>query len=172
MKSNKSHLSEKKLALLADGIGDFISYWGFRRIHGQIWTLVYLSQNEMSSLEIQKTLKVSKALTSTGLNELVKHKLIFLTSPKNQRLKTYAANPEVIAVIYSILKTRELKMLEKISSRFNDFKPTTHESKLDPKRITSLEAMIALAQFSLTSTLENCELESFLNLMVGNKNEK
>ena len=31
------------LKKLAEGFGQFIRYWGFRQIHGEVWSVVYLA---------------------------------------------------------------------------------------------------------------------------------
>jgi DNA-binding transcriptional regulator GbsR (MarR family) len=65
-----------KVQQLSTFIGHFIRYWGFRNIHGQIWTIVYLSETPLSGAEIVKFLKVSKALVSPALKELEMEGLI------------------------------------------------------------------------------------------------
>lgn len=42
----------EKLRSLSDSVGDFIRHWGFRRIHGQIWTQVFLSKDSLSGAEL------------------------------------------------------------------------------------------------------------------------
>ena len=40
---------------VCDAIGDFIEYWGFKRIHGRVWALVALSSKPLPQVEIAKT---------------------------------------------------------------------------------------------------------------------
>jgi two-component system phosphate regulon sensor histidine kinase PhoR len=43
---------------LSEQIGDFIQYWGFKKIHGMIWTHLYLSSTPLSAHElIQKAIQ-------------------------------------------------------------------------------------------------------------------
>ena len=60
----------RNLQQLSTRIGHFIRYWGFRKIHGEIWSIVYLAKVPLSGIEISRILKVSKALVSPALKEL------------------------------------------------------------------------------------------------------
>ncbi len=110
--SQKKTASDKALKSLADSVGDFIRYWGFRRIHGQIWTQVYLSSDPLSGADLVRRLKVSKALVSPALAELEDHGLI-VPAGGDGKTKLYTAAPDVFGVIKNILETRERKLVEK-----------------------------------------------------------
>jgi DNA-binding transcriptional regulator GbsR (MarR family) len=90
------------LQRLSAAIGLFIRYWGFRKIHGEIWSVVYLSPKALSGVEIGKTLKVSKALVSRALKELEAEGLIFQTESENSKTKRYAAEEDVAKIIQGV----------------------------------------------------------------------
>lgn len=142
-----------KLRTLSESVGDFIRYWGFRRIHGQIWTQVFLSKTSLSGTELTKRLQVSKALISPALSELESYGLIVMTED-GKKTKRYSAAPDVIPVIKKILKEREAKIiaearenfdaLEKIQNKVDD-----QDSVLKKERLDELNQMISLAQFAI-----------------------
>ncbi len=144
-----------KLRRLASSVGDFIRYWGFRRIHGQIWTVLYLAKQPMSGTELTKLLKVSKALVSPALGDLEGHKLI-IRVPGDKKTKNYIANPDVFNVIKEVLKTREQELLMKASKTFQDLQKEQN-ADLDRARLESLQEMITAASTMLSWLISNTE---------------
>ncbi len=153
MKELKTNLHS--LSKLADLIGDFIRYWGFRKIHGEIWTVVYLSKSPVSATELIKILKVSKALMSPALRELEDEGLIFQTDSENSKTKRYAAVDDVYKVIKSVLDRREKPLIEKIvaaQGRLGDelsHPDSASAQTLNKLRYQNLKRMTEVAQMSL-----------------------
>ena len=138
---------ENMMITLAHSIGEFIQYWGFRRIHGQVWTLIYLSKTPLHATEIVARLGVSKALVSLAINELLDYNLIILTSEPERKVKTYVANPELFKVIREVLRARELPMLERIVKDYESLS-ASHPSEaqnVDNNRLDSLGKMARMA---------------------------
>ena len=86
MKSKVKAPSVQKLSL---SIGNFIRYWGFRRIHGAIWTQVFLSKTPLSCTDLTERLGLSKALISPALEELCHYHLIQVVASPNDKTKLY-----------------------------------------------------------------------------------
>lgn len=99
-------------ARLANEVGEFIAYWGFKKIHGQAWTLIYLSPKPIGAGEITSTLKVSKGLVSVALKELCDYQLVRIASQPGRKVKRYVAAENVFGIIQSILATRELVLIQ------------------------------------------------------------
>lgn len=140
--------TETSLLALSEAIGDFIRYWGFRRVHGQIWTQIFLSAQPLSGSDLTRRLGVSKALVSPALKELQAHNLIFIQS-ESGKSKKYIANPKVFEVIKSILLEREVKILQRIETAFEGLKLSAKvpaDESLDSERMKELDEMIASAQ--------------------------
>lgn len=146
----------KSIRALASSIGDFIRYWGFRRIHGEIWTLVYLSTKPLSGVEISRTLGVSKALVSPALSELLSHKLI-LNAGGDLKTKLYTANSKVIDVIVDVLAKRESVLLKNAQVNFSRVEKSTVSQPIDidSKRLSDLGSMISLARVGLDMVVKN-----------------
>lgn len=156
--SKKLEASEtQKLHELSESVGDFIRYWGFRRIHGEIWTQVFLSKKNLSGAELTERLGVSKSLISPALSELEKHGLIIMTQ-EDKKTKRYSAAPDVIGVIKKILSEREAKIIKTSRQYFESLQKIhvqrgAENSLLDPDRLHEIGEMILLAQFSLNFIL-------------------
>lgn len=151
--------TEKHLEALSGAVGDFIRYWGFRRIHGEIWTQVYLNAHPLSGVELTQRLGVSKALVSPALKELEEHKLI-LVKNEDGKTKRYTANPDVFQVIRDILVKREIKLIEKALEQFGKVE-ATEDLDLNPERLKSLGQMISVAHFATAFVVSQVEEKNF-----------
>ena len=164
MKPSSTTAEVNKLRALSEAVGDFIRYWGFRRIHGQIWTQVFLSKTSLSGAELTQRLEVSKALISPALAELESYGLIVMTED-GKKTKRYSAAPDVIPVIKKILKERESKMIANAKAQFETVsklheKKGDQESLLESERLNELGEMISLAQFALNFVIGQSDEES------------
>lgn len=149
----------KSLQKLSLSIGNFIRYWGFRRIHGAIWTQLFVSKVPLSCTELTRRLAVSKSLVSPALEELCKYKLILETTPPDEKTKLYIAAPDVNKVIQHVLKTREVKMLNQISK---DYMSTVENVKgdknIDSGKMKHLGEMIFSANMMLTLMVNQSDI--------------
>lgn len=136
--------TQKHLAALSSAVGDFIRYWGFRRIHGEIWTQVYLSAEPLSGVELTQRLGVSKALVSPALKELIGYRLI-LEKPEDGKTKRYLANPDVIGVILEILREREVRLIARIEKAHRQLSDANPES-VDLDKLLQLGSLIEMGK--------------------------
>lgn len=164
-KQAKSELKEMKA--LSKAIGDFIHYWGFRRIHGEIWAQVFLSTQPLSGADLVKRLKVSKALISPALKQLVKYKLIKPLKSKDAREKLYEANPDFLNIIKTVLQDREVPMLAKVQLEYFKVHSKLESEKAGPQvqaqRFQELGNMISQANLVLAILMQ---MNSFDELQV------
>jgi DNA-binding transcriptional regulator GbsR (MarR family) len=147
-----------ELCILAEEIGKFIQYWGFKKIHGQIWVLVFLSDKPLNSTYLTKKLQVSKALVSLAIKDLLNYKVLEVVEKKNKEI-FFKTNPDIFCVINNVLKNRESKMLESIREKYEAVvkrdKPFNHEYELSADRLNELGFMILAAQETLKSLIAN-----------------
>jgi DNA-binding transcriptional regulator GbsR (MarR family) len=150
MNNMKSKDQTRNLRKLSLSIGLFIRYWGFRRIHGAIWTQLYLSKIPMSCTDLTAKLGLSKALISPALDELCKYKLIQVGPAPNDKTKVYVAAENVNEVIQHVLRNREAKMMKQITDDFSALNSSKlNLNEIDEKKIESLGAMIFSANMML-----------------------
>lgn len=158
----KKTLSLTTVNKLAEQIGLFIQYWGFKKIHGQLWTHIYLSATPISALELGKRLEVSKALVSLSMKDLLEYDLIIPVESPNKKLKLFIANPNVFDVILDVLRKREVPMLEKIDKSFESLEKYYEEQKpaeLDPHKVDQLGQMISIANIVLANLIESKSMD-------------
>ena len=116
----------KETLELTNNIGSFIEYWGFKSIHGRLWTLIYLSKAPISAPELMETLGVSKGLVSVAINELLDFGLIEKVGKAPGGGHTYTAIDDMGSVVREVLRQRELKLLadtEQNIERLMSFSP-------------------------------------------------
>ena len=151
MGSKESNLSLRELSL---SIGDFIRYWGFRRIHGAIWTQIYLSKTPLSGADLTRRLKLSKALVNPALIELKKWGLIKSAKSNDEKTKLFKAEENVNDVIKHVLKIREQKLIKVIESKYNAVNDLDYELlDIDAEKLKQLGNMVVSAQLMLNLML-------------------
>ena len=146
-----------QLGRLAEQVGNFIQYWGFKKIHGQIWTHIYLSTQPLSALQLIDRLKVSKALVSIAMKDLIDYRLLIQTPESiDKKNKFYTANPNVFEAIRFVLETRELHMINRVASEHQLLRELKQKSKSEPideKKLKHLGHMIDGAESALGSLM-------------------
>lgn len=142
---------------LADKVGSFIEYWGFKRIHGQVWTHIWLAKKPISATTIVKRLGVSKALISLAVKDLVHYKVIQVCGQGDRRKILLMANDDVQSVIANVLRLREAKMLEAVHASNENVRNLPTEIKtaidLNEEKLDQMKVLIQIAQFSLATML-------------------
>lgn len=151
---------------LADGVGEFIKYWGFKKIHGKVWCHLFISQEPLDAAELLERTKVSKAFMSQCLSDLLDYNVI-LVDPQPSKTKRYRANPSVLNVIFSVLRSREKVMLSGIFASYRNV-CSLRKEELDSvgvsyKQLQQLGRMIQLSERFLNSILTLSNF-SFQNL--------
>ena len=144
-----------ELFQLEQSVGEFMHYWGFKAIHGRIWTHLFISTSALDSLELMIRLRVSKGLMSLALRDLLDYNVIVSDHVGKHGTTFYKANPEIINVISNVLRKRELQMLKK-----------THQSAINLKNVLSKNVKISSTQLDhileMTQTAQLI-LSAFLN---------
>ena len=143
---------------VCDAIGDFIEYWGFKRIHGRVWALVALSSKPLPQVEIAQKLGVSRSLVSGVVAELVDRGLLRPTEDK--RNTPYTAMTDFWPTVAAVLRSREWLLLEKVKIALEGFlveferMPIEIRAGFNATRVRDLARMTETAQ-------------SFLRLVIG-----
>lgn len=174
---NEQDLLPPELEDLANEVGDFICYWGFKKIHGRLWTHIYLSENPLDAGQMMQRLQVSKALISLSLNDLLRYDVIIEAGKSDRGTQTYVANPNVLDVILNVLRRRERKMLAQAETSHKLLCSLNQDrlirAKINGDRLASVGRMINQAQNALLSLLElaTLDLASWEDINEGKKSE-
>lgn len=148
---------------IANQIGKFIEYWGFKKVHGQIWTLLFLNKSGLNANALIHHLGISKALVSMSLKDLIEYDVIFESGKGERGTLLYKSNPNITEVILNVLRKRERLMLSQLSAASNltlslqDSEKEKHQISED--RLKSLDQMIKTANESLDAFLNLSEID-------------
>ncbi|MGE0632425.1 MAG: GbsR/MarR family transcriptional regulator [Pseudobdellovibrionaceae bacterium] len=142
---------------LAENIGEFIEYWGFKRIHGRIWTHLFLANKPLDAGELIQRLKVSKALVSMSLSELIGYEVVLEAGKSERGTLLYRANDKVIDVILSVLRRREKRMMGRISTACRSARGIAAEDiaamRMDERKLDFLATMVSEAEKNLDTII-------------------
>jgi len=146
MESVKENTNLPEIEILRELIGEFMEYWGFKKVHGEIWIHLYLNSTPLDAAQIMQRLKISKALVSITLKDLLLYGVIHESHISPQNTRTYVANEDLSAVIKRVLRKREQFMLGKIKMAHQQLAKLTpnslQESTIDKNRVKELGQLI------------------------------
>lgn len=114
---------------LAEQVGEFMRYWGFKKVHGQIWLHIYLSPEGLDAAALMKRLKISKALVSMTLADLIEYRVVLPGAKSKNATQLYLSNPNLMEAILNVLRSRERKMLSRIQASMRGLKKLSLEEK-------------------------------------------
>lgn len=126
---------------LAEQVGEFMRYWGFKKIHGKIWLHLFLAAEPLDAGRLMKRTGVSKALMSITLKDLVDYRVIEIVGESDRDTTLYKANPDLMEAIFHVLRTREQKMVSHIHASWEQVKRLGHDAegvKIDAGRVNEL----------------------------------
>lgn len=170
-KSAKKTPLEKDWFELSEQIGKFMEYWGFKKIHGKIWSYLYLSPMPLAAVTLSERLGVSKTLMSFAMNELLKYEVIIEAAKGPKRTVYYEANPDLSAVILNVLQKRELQMMHAIQSAYQQLAQQDTSTFTDPQHLKNLGEFIETAtqvlEFCLSLQMQPGELKETLGFLKG-----
>jgi DNA-binding transcriptional regulator GbsR (MarR family) len=104
----------RELEEFASEVGQFMEYWGFKKVHGQIWCHIYLSKTTLDAAALMRRLHISKALVSISLKELLDFAVIEEAGKSERGTRLYKAREDLGATILDTLRRRERKMMARI----------------------------------------------------------
>lgn len=143
----------KAARAFVDVAGAFIEHWGFKRVQGEIWGVVFLSGRPMTASEVALQLGVSKALVSLAMGELLEYRVLLLTDGDDARAQRLVPNENLGEAIATVLRFREQKLIEQARlavEAIGKLPAGDGESvALTPPRRQKLEALIDEAQNAL-----------------------
>ncbi len=147
-----------ELEEFASQVGSFMEYWGFKKVHGQIWCHIYLSQQPLDASELMKRLDISKALVSISLKELLDFEVIEEVGKSPRGTRLYKAREDLRATILDTLRRRERKMMSRIMGAYSLLEKLEGEELeshgIAQERLAFLGMMIRMVDMSLDQMIK------------------
>jgi DNA-binding transcriptional regulator GbsR (MarR family) len=139
---------------LAEQIGEFIALWGFKRIHGRIWCYLHLSAAPLDAGALVKRLRVSKALVSISLKDLLQYRVVLSAGTGKGGVQLYRSNPDIMEGILTVLRSRERKLLGRIQASFKNLEKLGEgHGIVDSSKVAELKDLIGAAEELLDAFL-------------------
>jgi DNA-binding transcriptional regulator GbsR (MarR family) len=152
-----AHKAPAELRELAGQIGKFIQYWGFKKIHGQIWSYIFLAKQPVDATSLVQRMSVSKTLVSLAIKDLLKYDVIRIAGKGPRRKILFESNPNLIEVICSVLKHRERVLLQGVQEAFDKVTKLDCSSPnvdIDSDKLDELGDMIHTASETLDALIQ------------------
>ena len=111
---------ERATEIVGDTMSELVEFWGFKGSLGRIWATLYLSADPLTAERIASSTALSGGAVSMGLHELDQWGLLERVVVHGDRKRHFAAHTDVVGVIRRIFRERELRLVARAVSRFED----------------------------------------------------
>jgi DNA-binding transcriptional regulator GbsR (MarR family) len=98
---------------VADAVGALMEFWGFKRVMGRVWTLLYLRGEPLSAAELCEQLAISSGAASMTLAELEHWAVVRRSRKPGDRREYFEAETDVWKMISRVMRERELLQIER-----------------------------------------------------------
>lgn len=143
---------------MCDMIGNIMEFWGFRKVLGRIWTLLYLSPEPLSAADMKAMLGMSIGNVSMAVNELERWGVIKRAIGPVARREYFEAETHLWKMISRVFRERERVYVENALEQMEQIKEELQtrmrhgsrgESTLAHYRKERIEMLIQAAQIAL-----------------------
>src|SRR2546430_12042718 len=98
---------------VADAVGALMEFWGFKRLMGRVWTLLYLRGDALSAADLCEQLSISSGAASMALAELEHWAVVRRIRRPGDRRAYFEAGTDGWEMISRVLRERELTQIER-----------------------------------------------------------
>ena len=115
-------VTEEERALLhevADAVGALMEFWGFKRVMGRVWTILYLRGEPLAAADLCEQLEISSGAASMTLAELEHWGVVRRTRRPGDRREYFEAETDIWKMISRVLRERELSQVQRALEVFD-----------------------------------------------------
>src|SRR5512140_3237379 len=139
---------------LMEAMGRITSFWGFSKIMGQLYALLYLSPRPLTLDEMSESLSISKGNSSINIRSLERWNMVKTVWVKGDRKDYYEAETDFWKIVKGVLREREKKEFD---LALNSVTRLLHKSEEAQKTAKDPEAAFAVERLK--------KLEDFIQTM-------
>ncbi len=156
-------------ASIIEGLGQLAGYFGFSKVMGQLFGVLVLSPEPLSLDDLMERLGISKASVSTTMRTMEHMGIVREVWIKDDRRKYYRAESDFWQILSNILRSRELRDVNKALHVLDDNAERLQEAipDMEPEdrqlaeyyldRLSQLQEFFSLAQMLLMSLIERVQ---------------
>ena len=127
--------------------GEMGSRWGINRTVGQIYALLYVSDQPLNADEIVDALGLSRSNVSMGLKELQSWRLVRSQHLPDDRREYFSAPEDIWEIFRILIQERRKREIDPTLSMLRDAimeEPTSREDKYASRRMSEMHELIEL----------------------------
>jgi HTH-type transcriptional regulator, glycine betaine synthesis regulator len=141
--------------LAAEAIGDVIEHWGFRRVLGRVWTVLFIAVDPLPAAAIGERLSLSSGAVSMSLTELQRWGVVRRVFRPGDRKEYFEAETDFWKMISKVFDERERLLAESVRGRLEravallEARPQSPEHARSVDRVKRLLSFVIVAQTAL-----------------------
>lgn len=136
-------------------IGSLMELWGFKRIHGVMWTFLYVHDRSMDAQELKEGLAISSGLVSMTVHDLIRWGVVTREPTPGTRRERYRAEPDIWGAVAKVLQDREIACLDVAARELGDAAAALSPEGSGPRhQIEELQGLSRLAAGLLATFLQ------------------
>jgi DNA-binding transcriptional regulator GbsR (MarR family) len=151
---------------VAETVGEFVQFWGFKRPMGRVWAVLYLSEGPLAVAHLADRLTMSSAAVGQALTELVRLGAVKKSWRAGERRDFFEAEPSVYKLIARILRERELAWLRETGTRLDraleSMSSSGVASDFEHERLAHLRDVAGAAERMLAMLITPQQVENIL----------
>lgn len=137
--------------LAADAIGDIIEHWGFRKVLGRVWTVLFIAAEALPAATIGERLSMSAGATSMALTELQRWGVVKRVWRPGERKEFYEAETDFWRMISKVFDERERLLAESVRERLERAAQLLRNAAPGPLTKSSIDRVERLLSFVLVA---------------------
>src|SRR5512141_2842026 len=116
-------------------MGKITSFWGFSKIMGQLYGLLYLSPKPLTLDEMAESLSISKGNVSINIRALERWNMVKTVWVKGDRKDYYEAKTDFWKIVKEVLEEREKKEIDLAHDSVTKLIKKTEEAQKASKNV-------------------------------------
>jgi DNA-binding transcriptional regulator GbsR (MarR family) len=152
--------------------GEMGSRWGINRTVGQIYALLYLSDEPLNADQIVHGLGFSRSNVAMGIKELVAMNLVMLRHIPNDRKDYYATHDEIWDIVRNLVEVRRKREIDPTLSMLRSVimeSPSSEEEKHAKVKVEEMHNVVDMLS-GWYEEMQEMETEHLLRLLtMGSK---
>jgi DNA-binding transcriptional regulator GbsR (MarR family) len=126
---------------LMEAMGRITSFWGFSKIMGQLYGLLYLSPKPLTLDEMAESLSISKGNVSINIRALERWNMVKTVWVKGDRKDYYEAETDFWKIVKGVLREREKKEFDLALDSVSKLLKKTEEAQKASKNVETAFAI-------------------------------
>ncbi|MBK8252558.1 MAG: hypothetical protein IPK82_07810 [Polyangiaceae bacterium] len=151
--------------LAADAIGDIIEHWGFRKVLGRVWTVLFIAAEPLPAASIGERLAMSAGATSMALTELQRWGVVKRVWRPGERKEFFEAETDFWKMISKVFSERERLLADSVRERLETAAkllrsaPPGPLTKASTDRVERLLSFVLVAQTALEGFIKSRQVD-------------